>query len=103
MTDSKAVKNNPFKEIGKSPSMKYSGEYLLKNIHVEMRDGVKIAITLSLPKDLSPSDKIPTLLTQTRYWRAMELRIPFRWVFDEIVSTTPNRNNYKSRICIYYN
>jgi len=33
MTDSKAVKNNPFKEIGKSPSMKYSGEYSLKNIH----------------------------------------------------------------------
>ncbi|MBY9004927.1 MAG: CocE/NonD family hydrolase [Candidatus Lokiarchaeota archaeon] len=90
MTDSKAIKNNPFNEIGKKPSMKYSGEYSLKNFHVEMRDGVKIAVTLCLPKNLGPSDKIPALLTQTRYLRAMELRIPFRWIFDEIVSTTPN-------------
>jgi len=97
ITDSKAIKNNPFKEIGKKPPLKYSGEYSLKNIHVKMRDGINIAVTLCLPKDLKPNDRIPTILTQTRYWRAMELRIPFRWLLDEIAYTTPNPEIISSR------
>jgi putative CocE/NonD family hydrolase len=44
-----------------------------------MRDGVKIAIDVVLPKNLSSDDKIPALLVQTRYWRAAEIRAPFKW------------------------
>lgn len=38
--------------------------------YVTMRDGVKIAVDLYLPKDLPADEKIPTLLNFTRYWRA---------------------------------
>ncbi len=44
-----------------------------------MRDGVKLAIDVVLPRNLPFDVKIPTLILQTRYWRARELRIPFKW------------------------
>lgn len=50
-----------------------------QSVYIPMRDGVKLAAEVVLPKDLPPDAKIPALLSQTRYWRAMELRIPFRW------------------------
>ena len=50
--------------------------------HLTMRDGVKIAIDLYLPKDLPDGEKIPTILWQTRYWRAWQLRWPFRLFVD---------------------
>ena len=37
-----------------------------------MRDGVKIAVTVVLPKDLPADKKIPALLTMTRYWRGRQ-------------------------------
>jgi len=45
-----------------------------------MRDGIKIAVDVVLPKNLPSDAKIPTLILQTRYWRANEFRIPFRWL-----------------------
>jgi putative CocE/NonD family hydrolase len=50
-----------------------------------MRDGVKIAVDLHLPKGLSAGEKIPTILYQTRYIRALE----YRWPFSMFVRT-PN-------------
>ncbi len=50
--------------------------------HVTMRDGVKIAITLYLPQDLPEGTKLPTILWQTRYWRAWKLRWPFSLFAD---------------------
>ena len=97
MTDPKAIKNNPFKELGVVPSLKYDGEYTVENLHVEVRDGTKIAMTICLPKQLKPDEKIPTVLTQTRYWRAMELRIPFRWILDSMVPNAPNPEVVTSR------
>ena len=97
MTDPKAIDNNPFRELGEVPKLKYNGEYAIENIHVEVRDGTKIALTICLPKNLKSNEKIPTVLTQTRYWRAMELRIPFRWILDEVVSMTPNPDLITSR------
>jgi len=38
-----------------------------------MRDGVKIAIDLNLPKGLKEDEKIPTIIRQTRYYRSHEL------------------------------
>jgi len=53
--------------------MNYSSQYLT------MRDGVKIAVDLYLPKGLETGKKIPTILRQTRYFRSIELRAPYRW------------------------
>jgi putative CocE/NonD family hydrolase len=50
-----------------------------RSVYITMRDGVKIAADVVLPKNLPADVKIPTLLCQTRYWRAMELRAPFKW------------------------
>jgi putative CocE/NonD family hydrolase len=43
-----------------------------------MRDGVKIAVDLYLPDDLKPGQQIPTIMHQTRYWRAIE----YRWLIS---------------------
>lgn len=45
-------------------------------LYVTMRDGIKIAIDVWLPKDLSPGTQIPTILRTTRYWRAVD------WIDD---------------------
>ncbi|MFX1358202.1 MAG: CocE/NonD family hydrolase [Promethearchaeota archaeon] len=97
MTDPKAIKNNPFKELGEIPKLKYKDGYSVQSIYIPIRDGLKIAATICLPKGLKSGDKIPTLLTQTRYWRAMELRIPFRWILDETVTDIPNPEIITSR------
>ncbi len=47
-------------------------DYLKKSQYILMRDGVKIAADILLPIGLKPETKLPTLLYQTRYWRAME-------------------------------
>ncbi len=44
--------------------------------YLTMRDGVKIAVDIYLPAGLEPGHTIPTLLHQTRYWRAIE----YRWL-----------------------
>lgn len=54
----------------------YSSRYLT------MRDGVKIAVDLYLPKGLKPGEKIPTILEQSRYGRRIQLRAPMRWLID---------------------
>ena len=97
MTDPKAIKNNPFKELGKIPKMKYKDGYSIQSVYIPVRDGIKIAANICLPKGLKSSDRIPTVLTQTRYWRAMELRIPFRWILDEMVTDIPNPEVITSR------
>ncbi len=49
----------------------------IKNLYVTMRDGVKIAVDVYLPKGLEEGVRIPALLHQTRYWRSPDLRWPF--------------------------
>ena len=44
------------------------------SVYVPMRDGVRLAVDYSLPQGLPLSEKIPTLLLQTRYWRAMAVK-----------------------------
>ena len=60
------------------PSPVYHGTRT-QSIYLAMRDGVQIALDLILPADLGPQDKLPALLVQSRYWRAMELRAPFKY------------------------
>lgn len=52
--------------------------------YIKMRDGVLIAIDLYLPANLKPTDKIPAILHQTRYWRAPHIRFPFSLFIDPL-------------------
>jgi uncharacterized protein len=45
--------------------------------YLTMRDGVQLAAEVWLPTGMAPGDRLPTILTQTRYWRAIELRQPW--------------------------
>ena len=63
---------------GKDPQ-RYKGyveprfkEVTQQSFYLPMRDGVKIAVQLVLPKDLPGGQKIPAILTMTRYWRAQQ-------------------------------
>ncbi|HEV2763342.1 MAG TPA: CocE/NonD family hydrolase, partial [Pyrinomonadaceae bacterium] len=47
-------------------------EISVNSHYVTMRDGVRIAVDVLLPKGLPPAAKIPTLLSFTRYWRARD-------------------------------
>lgn len=97
MDKSVGPENNPFEALGKPPEKLPYDEYTVSSTYITVRDGVKIAATICLPKGLGPGEKIPTLLFQTRYWRAMELRIPFRWIFDETFTNTPTPEIFTSR------
>ncbi|TFG01914.1 MAG: CocE/NonD family hydrolase [Promethearchaeota archaeon] len=50
--------------------------------YLAMRDGIKIAIEVILPENLSQDHELPTVLLQTRYWRDYEFRIPFKWFMN---------------------
>ncbi len=56
-------------------SLKYQ-KIEVKSEYITMRDGIRLAVDVSLPMDLD-GDKLPALLTQTRYWREYQLRFPF--------------------------
>ncbi len=60
------------------PSPQYKG-LTSRSLYLTMRDGVRLAVEVVLPRNLPPGVRIPALLSQTRYWRDMELRAPFRW------------------------
>ena len=40
-----------------------------RSFYLHMRDDVKLAVTLLLPKGLPAGEKVPTLISQSRYWR----------------------------------
>ena len=64
-----AQETSPFPRYEVSPQYK---EVTSQSLYVTMRDGVKIAIDVVLPKDLPPDTKIPTIMNLTRYWRASQ-------------------------------
>jgi hypothetical protein len=39
------------------------------SLYVQLHDGVEIAVSLYVPKDLKANDRIPVLMRTTRYWR----------------------------------
>ncbi|MDH5575583.1 MAG: CocE/NonD family hydrolase [Nitrospirota bacterium] len=53
-----------------------NGKFHRTSQYLTMRDGVKIAVDVYLPEGLEPGHGIPTILHQTRYWRAIE----YRWL-----------------------
>jgi uncharacterized protein len=72
-----------------------------RSTYLTMRDGTRLAADIYLPKGLGAGDRLPTLLYQTRYWRSMDLRPPFRWLFpgegDRILRTRKAKAFYVLR------
>jgi len=52
--------------------------------YVTMRDGVRLAVDVVLPRDLPAGARIPALLYQGRYWRSVALRGPARFTSDDV-------------------
>lgn len=44
----------------------------VRSLHVPMRDGVRVALDVVLPEGLAAGERVPTILTMTRYWRSWE-------------------------------
>jgi len=61
-----------------STDKKYKG-YTMQSYYVVMRDSNAIAIDVYLPKGKIKDEKFPTILHQTRYWRSIELKWPYKW------------------------
>jgi len=72
----------------------------IRSLYLEMRDGVKIAVDVYLPKGLTPDEKLPTILYQTRYWR----RINFRWPASMFTGKfpLPELKEYEKFVCHGY-
>ncbi|MBD3182063.1 CocE/NonD family hydrolase [Candidatus Poribacteria bacterium] len=49
-----------------------------QSLYLTMRDGVKIAIDVILPKGIPDHEKLPALMIMARYWRSFQLRLPER-------------------------
>ncbi len=64
-------------------------DYIESSRYLSMRDGVKIAISVYLPKGLIKEDKVPTILQQTMYWRAYQFRWPFSIFFRHLSVIAP--------------
>jgi putative CocE/NonD family hydrolase len=47
-----------------------------KSLYIPMRDGVRLAVDVFLPREVAEGKKVPTILNQTRYYRAWKLRFP---------------------------
>lgn len=67
-----------FPNLNPPRSPQYKGS-TTKSYYVSMRDGVRLAIDVILPRNMTREEKIPALFALTRYWRAQEVRKPFAW------------------------
>ena len=67
------------------------GRRRTRSLHVPMRDGVNIAIDVHLPAEAD--GPLPTIVRQTRYFRGIALKEPFRrfpfatWLLDHAAKT----------------
>ncbi len=55
-------------------------EVVRSSHYLRMRDGIRIAIDVYVPKNVREEDKVPTILHQTRYWRSLDYRWPLNWI-----------------------
>ena len=94
---------NPFKLKDEFYFQPKFEDYNISSTYITVRDGVKIAATICIPKGLMSGDKLPTLLYQTRYQRTHHLRLPFRWVWRETFDHYPNTELFTAAgyVCIY--
>ena len=50
--------------------------------YLTMRDGVRIAVDIYLPRDIAATDKLPAILHQTSYHRSHAFRWPLGFFLD---------------------
>jgi len=75
---------------GRTPSAAISrdepdGKFHRISQYLTMRDGIKIAVDVYLPDGIEPGHTTPTILHQTRYWRAIE----YRWFISAFKKEGP--------------
>jgi putative CocE/NonD family hydrolase len=87
--------NHTAKHFGtyESPAAQYEG-MTTQSLYLTMRDGARLAVEVVLPGNLPSGTRIPALLLQTRYWRDMELRAPFKWFLTSDV-LNPDMKDFK--------
>jgi len=61
-----------------------------------MRDGVRIAVDITLPSRMRPGQRVPTIVRQTRYYRSVELApgLDRRWARDMFDLAAPTRERF---------
>lgn len=55
-----------------APASTATVEVARTSVYVPMKDGVRLAVDVNLPKGLAAGTRLPTILVSTRYWRAAE-------------------------------
>jgi putative CocE/NonD family hydrolase len=78
MAETYSSQQNIFGQIDIGPA-EFHG-YTRQSQYIRVRDGTRLAVTLILPQGMTRESRLPAILIQTRYWRELELRIPFRWL-----------------------
>lgn len=58
------------------------------SMYLTMRDGVKIAVNVTLPAGLEPGEKVPAIMYQTRYWRGAQFNWPFKGIVTNFSGKT---------------
>ena len=59
------------------PHTTAAADYEYTSRYLTMRDGVRIAVDLYLPKKLPAGSHLPTIVLQTRYFRSHRIAWPF--------------------------
>ena len=83
-TDAASVENGPkpYSTPPKYKKLKQTSQYLT------MRDGVQLAVNLTLPVGMEPGEKIPAIIYQTRYWRGAQFKWPFKGILTNFSGKT---------------
>ncbi len=94
---------NPFHQKDEFFFQSEFEDFVVSSTYIKMRDGVKIAATICIPKSLPPEEKVPALLYQTRYQRTHHFRLPFRWLWRETVDHYPKTELFTANgyVCVY--
>ena len=59
----------------------------IRALHLTMRDGVKIAVDVFLPRHHPTNKPLPAILQATRYFRRSKIRQPFQnWMWESASS-----------------
>lgn len=70
--------DEPFPDLGDyDPSGPVYDDFEVQSQYVKMRDGVRLAVDVLLPKGRPTDARLPALLYQTSFWRSVEVRWPF--------------------------
>jgi uncharacterized protein len=65
------------------PGLTWTSQY------VPARDGTRLAVDVYLPQGLPGDVRLPALLVQNRYWRAIQPVAPLSWVIDDVDEIMP--------------